>query len=275
MHCHWLTSLPCWLRCEQSHWFKSGSGAEKRSNAQEESHDAEAVVEQVFARDSKSFTAPCKQKKMQKKQLQEAQHHMSKKPQSANDHASAMQGMNDIDFAFASSDLLSCLRNRSFSRATLRSNRKKEKREVNNALAQTDIDAAARKCGLLTSSAMMLMMGCGLSQESSKQDRMQEAVKQSTPLQPPLREKNRRCARLVHIHDKLSWKIQWKSSVRQEACTVSLQGEDVTASSQAHECACTVEAIETNCCLQAGRVLQCVDLLGQAGGCRLQGLRQG
>lgn len=79
MHCHWLTSLPCWLRCEQSHWFKSGSGAEKRSNAQEESHDAEAVVEQVFARDSKSFTAPCKQKKMQKKQLQEAKHHMSKK----------------------------------------------------------------------------------------------------------------------------------------------------------------------------------------------------
>ena len=150
-----------------------------------------------------------------------------------------------------------------------------EKREVNNALAQRDIYAAARKCGLLTSSAMMLMMGCGLSQESSKQDRMQEAVKQSTLLQTPLREKNRRCARLVHIHDKLSWKIQWKSSVRQEACTVGLQGEDVTASSQAHECACAVEAIETNCCLQAGRVLQCVDLLGQAGGRRLQGLRQG
>ena len=100
-------------------------------------------------------------------------------------------------------------------------------------------------------------------------------MRQSTLLQTPLREKNRRCARLVHIHDKLSWKIQWKSFVRQEACTVSLQGEDVTAPSQAHECACTVEAIETNCCLQAGRVLQCVDLLGQAGGRRLQGLRQG
>lgn len=204
MHCHWLTRLPCWLRCEQSHWFKSGSGAKKRSNAQEESHDAEAEVEQVL-REFRKVSLLHASRKNAKKQLQEARHHMSRRQNK--------QTMTQVQFKEWMSytllwQALTCFRVQETAPSHARPCEAREKRKKRSQqCTASDMDASAGKYDLLrASSAMMLMIGCGLSQESFKQDHADEAVKQSELWQArPSSSKHRRCARLIHIHDKLSW----------------------------------------------------------------------